>query len=235
MTEPGVEHGRQVRQMFARIASRYDRLNRLMTLGQDRQWRRETVAIACSDRPNRIVDLGTGTGDLALEAFRQNPGALVVAVDFSPEMMAFARKKENGDRIHWVVANGHQLPFTNSTFSASVSGFLVRNLHSLDQFFEEQHRILAPQGKIVTLDTTPPEKSLYKPFLVLYLNLIVPLLGWIFAGDPAAYQYLRDTTKQFLSASALEQKVRQAGFVGVYCVKRMFGIIAIHSGQKPGP
>jgi demethylmenaquinone methyltransferase/2-methoxy-6-polyprenyl-1,4-benzoquinol methylase len=235
MIEETVEHGRQVRQMFARIASRYDRLNRLMTLGQDRRWRRETVAIACRDKPRQIVDLGTGTGDLALEAFRQNPGALVVAVDFSPEMMAYARKKENGDKILWVVANGHHLPFASSTFTASVSGFLVRNLHSLDKFFDEQHRILAPQGMIVTLDTTPPENSLYKPFLVLYLNLIVPLLGWIFAGDPAAYQYLRDTTKQFLSAGALEQKIRRAGFVGVYSVKRMFGIIAIHAGRKPGP
>lgn len=235
MTSEAIEHGRQVRTMFARIAGRYDLLNRLMTLGQDRRWRRETIAIACIDSPRRILDLGTGTGDLAIEALRQNPQARVVAVDFSPEMMVLGRVKEGGSQIQWVVANANHLPFANSTFEASVSGFLVRNLHSLDQFLEEQRRILAPKGRVVCLDTTPPDNSLFKPLLFFYLNLIVPTLGRMFTRDSAAYQYLRDTTKHFLSAGALEQKIAQAGFNQIQFVVRMLGIIAIHSGQNPGP
>ena len=233
VSNEAVEHGRSVRGMFARIVSRYDLLNRVMTFGQDGRWRRETVQEACGENPSLILDLGAGTGDLAIEVLHQHPTAMVVAVDFTPEMMIHGREKRDGDRIQWVVADGQYLPFTNAIFDASISGFLTRNLHAVDPVLAEQLRVLAPNGRIASLDTSPPTRASFKPILDLYLNQLVPLLGLILAGDYAAYGYLRDTTKQFLNAEQLIEKMKEAGFVQVRAVKRMFGIIAIHTGRKP--
>lgn len=233
MSVGAVEHGRFVRQMFARIASRYDLLNRIMTFGQDGRWRRETVRVGCNEEPRMILDLGTGSGDLALEVLRQSPNSSVIAVDFTPEMMNRGREKQNGNRILWVVADGQCLPFTSEIFDTSLSGFLMRNLHRVDPVLAEQYRVLTPGGKITILDTTPPTGSFFKPILAFYITYIVPILGWILAADHAAYSYLRDSTKQFITARQLGMQMRAAGYLKVNAVKRMFGIIAIHSGQKP--
>jgi demethylmenaquinone methyltransferase/2-methoxy-6-polyprenyl-1,4-benzoquinol methylase len=219
--------------MFARISRHYDLLNRVMTFGQDGQWRRETVRIAVGEHARWILDLGAGTGDLALEARRQCPRSNVVAVDFTSEMLILGREKGGGDQIMWIVADGQNLPFKNDVFDSSVSAFLVRNLHLVEPVLIEQHRVLAPEGTAVSLDTTPPTRSIFQPIVNLYLNYVVPLLGRLLARDQAAYQYLRDTTKHFLTSKELEQKMIEAGYIEVESQKKMFGIIAIHSGRKP--
>lgn len=226
-------HDRSVRNMFARISKHYDLLNRIMTFGQDGLWRRETVRFANGDQAHWILDLGAGTGDLAIEALGQYPKANIVAVDFTHEMLLLGREKRGGDQVHWIVADGKNLPFKNDVFGSSVSAFLVRNLHPLDPVLIEQHRVLSPAGTAVSLDTTPPTRSIFRPIINLYLNLFIPLLGRFIAGDHAAYRYLRDTTKQFLTSGELEQKMVDAGYNQVVSQKRMFGIIAIHSGRKP--
>lgn len=233
MTDKGIEHGLTVRAMFARISQRYDLLNRIMTLGQDGRWRKETIQSARVNSVQWLIDLGAGTGDLALEAQRQYPNTKVVAVDFTPEMLRLGREKSGGDLVFWVVADGKHLPFKDDVFDSSVSAFLVRNLFLPDPVLVEQIRVLVPGGKTVSLDTSPPPRSIFQPFIGIYLNFFVPLLGKLFAGDHAAYSYLRDSTRRFLSAEELEGKMTQAGFIEVKSVKRMFGIIAIHSGRKP--
>jgi ubiquinone/menaquinone biosynthesis C-methylase UbiE len=132
MKEMNIQHGRTVRGMFARISRHYDLLNRVMTFGQDGQWRRETVRIAVGEHARWILDIGAGTGDLALEAVRQCPRSNVVAVDFTSEMLILGREKGGGDQIMWIVADGQNLPFKNDVFDSSVSAFLVRNLHLVE-------------------------------------------------------------------------------------------------------
>jgi demethylmenaquinone methyltransferase/2-methoxy-6-polyprenyl-1,4-benzoquinol methylase len=193
--------------MFARISKHYDLLNRIMTFGQDGLWRRETVRIASGDQAHWILDLGAGTGDLAIEALRQYPKANIVAVDFTPEMLILGREKRGGDQVRWIVADGKNLPFKDDVFGSSVSAFLVRNLHPLDPVLIEQRRVLSPAGTAVSLDTTPPTRSIFRPIINLYLNLFIPLLGRFLAGDQAAYRYLRDTTNWIQSGSVAEEDV----------------------------
>jgi demethylmenaquinone methyltransferase/2-methoxy-6-polyprenyl-1,4-benzoquinol methylase len=219
--------------MFARISNRYDHLNRVMTFGQDGRWRKETVQRGTNKNPNTLLDIGSGTGDLAYEALRQHPNATIIAVDFTPEMMLQGRGKPDAHQILWIVADGEHLPFANNAFDGALSGFLLRNLYSVDPALAEQFRVLAPGGRISTLDTTPPAPSIMRPLINLYLNFLIPFLGRILGGDSAAYSYLRDTTKQFLTSEQLVQKMRGAGYVEVRAVKRMLGIIAIYHGQKP--
>lgn len=218
--------------MFARISDRYDFLNRVMTFGQDGKWRKETVQRGTNNKPNTLLDIGSGTGDLAYEALRQHPNATIISVDFSPEMMLHGRGKPDGHRILWIVADGEHLPFTNNAFDGALSGFLLRNLYSVDPVLAEQLRVIVPGGRIAALETSPPAPSIVRPFINLYLNFLIPFLGRILAGDSAAYSYLRDTTKQFLTSEQLVQKMRDTGYVEVMAVKRMLGIIAIYHGKK---
>jgi demethylmenaquinone methyltransferase/2-methoxy-6-polyprenyl-1,4-benzoquinol methylase len=204
-----------------------------MTLGRDRHWRKETVQIAFRHHPRTILDIGTGTGDLALEVIRWQPSTTVVAIDITPEMMVLGRNKRDGDQIHWVIAEGRHLPFESSSFDATISAFLLRNLPRVDPVLNEQLRVLIPNGRMVSLDTTPLSQSIYKPIMLLYMHLWIPILGRIFAGSFHAYQYLGDSTRKFLSAKQLEKVISEVGFEQVRSVKRMLGVIAIHSGKKP--
>lgn len=224
---------RRVRAMFARIAPRYDVMNRLMTAGQDLRWRREVIRRAALQPHQRLLDLGAGTGDLAYEALRQQPLCRPVAGDFTLEMMQVGRQRPWGQRILWTGADALHLPFPNGHFDAVVSGFLLRNVADLDRALREQYRVLKPGGRWVALDTTPPRHNLLWPFIQLHFRLVIPLLGTVLAGDPAAYQYLPNSTTQFLSAEALAQRVEAVGFRQVGFRRRMFGTIAIHWAVKP--
>ncbi|HEY71463.1 MAG TPA: class I SAM-dependent methyltransferase, partial [Anaerolineae bacterium] len=129
-----------MRQLFGRIASRYDLLNRLMTFGQDLRWRRQAVRKLTLDTSPRILDVGAGTGDLCRAILQRQPEAAVIALDFTPEMIALGRIRTDVDRVHWVLADAHHLPFATRTFDGAVSGFLFRNLIDPMQALAEQAR-----------------------------------------------------------------------------------------------
>jgi len=223
----------EVRDMFTRIATRYNLLNRLMTLGQDRAWRRETIRQLDLRQGDRLLDLGTGTGDLAFEALHQTDELRVVASDFTPQMINIGKVRPEGYRLMWVIADAHHLPFTDDAFDAVVSGFLLRNVIDLDAALREQVRILRYAGRIASLDTTPLSTGILRPLLEFFLRRVIPLLGSVFAGDPAAYRYLPETTERFLTAEMLAERLEVAGFDGIYFIRRMFGTIAIHWAKKP--
>jgi demethylmenaquinone methyltransferase/2-methoxy-6-polyprenyl-1,4-benzoquinol methylase len=227
----GVARARFVRQMFARIARRYDLLNRLMTLGQDLRWRREAIDRLSVQEQSVLLDLGTGTGDLALELARRFPTAIVIACDFTPEMLEIARSRDEGGEVCWVIADANYLPFPAETFEGVVSGFLLRNLPAVEAVLGEEFRVLRLGGRVVSLDTTPP-RGLLRPLLNVYLRVVIPLLGWLFAGDVAAYRYLPLSTEAFLAAEQLAERMREAGFGQVAFVRRMLGTVAIHWGSK---
>lgn len=221
-----------VRRMFARIASRYDLLNRLMTFGRDRAWRTEAIRHLAPRQGERILDLGSGTGDLALQITTEHPSVQCIAADLTLEMMEVGRRRPGGERIAWVVADAQHLPFAPGVFDGVISGYLLRNVPDVDVCLAEQFRVSTPAGRIVSLDTTPPQKNLLLPFIRIHLKYIIPLLGKLVAGDAEAYTYLPETTARFLTAEALAERFRQAGYEVEGFVRRMAGTMAIHWGRK---
>lgn len=231
----GGERAQYVRDMFTRIARHYDFMNRLMTGGQDVQWRKEVIRLAqmkssaSSSRTMSLLDLGTGTGDLAREALKRNPQTRVIAADFTLEMMRVGRKPNDPP---YSAADALNLPFKDSTFEAVISGFLMRNVTDVNRSLQEQYRAIKSGGRIVILDTTRPKKNILSPFIWFHMHVMIPLLGKLISGVGDAYEYLPDSTEQFLSAEELAARMTSAGFKNVHFKRLMFGTIAIHWGEK---
>ncbi len=221
-----------IRKMFGKIAPRYDLLNTIMTLVQDIQWRK--ILIKNVDLPKNpvVLDIGCGTGDLSREVVKQNPGSFVIAADFTPEMVFLGSKKNNDSSIQWVIADAQHLPFVKKSFDAVICGFLLRNVPDVDRTLDEQHRVSKNIARVASLDTTPPEDNWLRPFLNIYLNYVIPIMGKWIIGDSSAYKYLSDSTQEFLDANTLVQKFQKAGFSKVVFKKKMFRTMAIHWGSK---
>ena len=228
----GRERSQYVRQMFGRIAPRYDLLNRLMTGGQDLRCRRDAVDALQMSPGFRVLDVGAGTGDIAFEALKRFPQGHIIATDLTYEMMALGRRKPGGECVDWVLADALHLPFGEGAFEGIISGYLLRNVPDVPAALDEQLRVLTSGGRMVSLDTTPPRQNLLKPLIDFYMHRVIPLLGRLITGDAAAYTYLPDTTASFIPADKLAGLMEQAGFSGVSFVRRLFGVMAIHRGQK---
>lgn len=225
----GRERAHYVQSMFTKIAHRYDLMNRLMTGGQDIRWRKEVIELAKLTSRASLLDLGTGTGDLAREALTQVPQVRVTAADFTLEMMRVGKKNGN---LNFSTADALNLPFKDKIFDAVVSGFLMRNVTDVQQALKEQHRTLKPGGRIVVLDTTKPKKNLFSPFIWIHMHIIIPMVGGLLSGMRDAYEYLPDTTENFLTAEELSVRMVAVGFKRVQFKRLMFGTIAIHWGEK---
>jgi demethylmenaquinone methyltransferase/2-methoxy-6-polyprenyl-1,4-benzoquinol methylase len=228
----GTERAKYVQSMFGRIAHRYDLLNRLMTMGQDVGWRKQAIGKLEIKAGDIVLDLGTGTGDIAFETARRHPRTFVVASDFTIEMVLVGKQRPDGDKVAWVIADAMHLPFANECADAVISGYLLRNVPDINQTLGEHHRALKPGGRVASLDTTPPRKNLLLPFLEFYLHRVIPVLGKLVAGDAEAYTYLPSSTEHFLPAETLAERLEQAQFTEVGFVRRMFGTMAIHWGLK---
>ena len=229
---PAAEKPRFVRDMFARIAPRYDLLNRLMTGGQDVRWRREVIRRARLQPGHRVLDIGAGTGDLAAEARRQQPRAWVVAADFTLPMMQVGRQRPQTRGVRWLAADALRLPFPAGVFDAVVSGFLLRNVADVVQALREQYRVLRPGGRIVILETTRPPGGLLGALVRVHFRWGIPTLGRLFAGDAQAYRYLPASSEHFLSAPQLAGHLAAVGFRQVGYRKRMLGTVAVHWAEK---
>lgn len=229
----GQERADYVQEMFARIAGRYDLMNRVMTFGQDVRWRRYVIRQAQLPPDGRLLDIATGTGDIAAEGLRQHPGIQAVGGDFTIEMMLAGKRYPQRRRLQWTVADTLALPFADDSFDAVTSGFLMRNVIDLPGALREQIRVTRPGGRVVILESSPPPRNLLRPFIRLHLNLVIPTLGRLLTGEVDAYRYLPDTTQRFQTPGALAVTMRDAGLQNVdYCLF-MFGTIAVHVGQKP--
>lgn len=226
------DQAQYVQEMFGRIASRYELMNRLMTAGQDARWRREVIRRTQLPSDGRLLDLGAGTGDLAREAVRQEPGIWPAAADFTLQMMRVGRAHHTSTQLNWSAADALCLPFPDQAFEAVVSGFLLRNVIDIDQCLREQHRVLKAGGFMVALDTTRPARNYLRPLIDFYLHVIIPNLGRIITGEADAYTYLPETTENFLEAEKLAARMKRAGFLQVGFRRLMFGTIAIHWGKK---
>lgn len=229
----GQERADYVQGMFARIANRYDRMNRLMTFGQDLSWRRHVIQQAHLPANGRLLDIATGTGDIAYEGLRQLPGLTAVGGDFTIEMMQAGKRIPDRAAILWTAADTLHLPFADNSFDAVTSGFLMRNVIDVPGAFREQMRVTKPGGYIVVLESSPPKKNLLRPFINIHLNYVIPTLGRLVSGQSDAYQYLPNSTQQFKTPESLADLMREVGLIGVSFKLFMFGTIAIHVGQRP--
>lgn len=221
----------QVQNIFTRIAPRYDLMNRLMTGGQDVGWRRMVIARARLNPGDRLLDLGSGTGDLAREALRQQPGCRITAADFTLAMM-LAGKRRSGKPLDWSAADALNLPFASASQDALVSGFLLRNVADLDRALREQLRVLKPGGRWVALDTTRPRRSLLSPLIHFHMHHVIPFLGGLLTGQRDAYTYLPETSESFLRAEELTAHLAAAGYKKIGFQRLNFGTVAIHWGEK---
>ena len=228
----GADRARYVQRMFGRIAGRYDLMNRLMTGGQDVRWRRLVLDLAHLPPGGRLLDLGTGTGDLALEALGRDHGLVAIGGDFTAEMMRVGRRRTGGGQVRWLGADALNLPLPDAKFDAVASGYLMRNVSDVGRALAEQFRVLRPGGRLVCLDTTPPPQNLLRPFINFHLHVVIPLLGRLVAGASDAYTYLPDSTESFLTAEQLAERIAQAGFRDVRFRRLMLGTMAVHWGIK---
>jgi demethylmenaquinone methyltransferase/2-methoxy-6-polyprenyl-1,4-benzoquinol methylase len=214
-----------VRGMFDRIAPVYDAMNRVMTAGLDRSWRRLTVE-AVVQPGDRVLDACCGTGDLAVAAERE--GGIVTGLDFSPRMLERARKKS--ETVTWIEGDLLALPFDEGSFDAATVGFGVRNVADLEAALAELHRVLRPGGRLAILEITQP-RGVLRPFFSLWFERIVPLLGKILPGGKA-YTYLPASVRRFPGAEELAALLEQRGFEQVRF--RLLGgtIVALHTGVR---
>ena len=218
--------------MFDAIAGSYDLMNRVMTLGQDQRWRRFVVAKAQIPQGGRVLDLATGTGDIAALAASSSKNITVCGADFSKNMLKEARNRFAGKNICWQACDANFLPYRDQIFDAVTFGYLLRNVDDALAVLREVHRVLKVGGQVVCLDTTPPQKNLLYPLVRLYFALGIPLLGKILARDQSAYAYLTGSTMNFYTAEELAELFAKAGFGAVGYRRFMLGTICVHWAKK---
>jgi demethylmenaquinone methyltransferase / 2-methoxy-6-polyprenyl-1,4-benzoquinol methylase len=213
-----------VRRMFDRIAPVYDAMNRTMTAGLDRRWRRLTAEAAV--RPgDDVLDACCGTGDLAIAASRA--GGNVTGLDFSPAMLARARRKAPG--LEWIEGDLLALPFADASFDSATVGFGVRNVEDLGGAIEELRRVLRPGGRLGVLEITRP-RGLLAPFYRVWFDGVVPLLGKLLPGG-SAYTYLPASVRRFPGPQELAEMIESAGFRDVRVRLLAGGIVALHTAE----
>ncbi len=228
----GPERAQYVQGMFARISTRYDLMNRLMTGGRDIAWRREVIRLAQLKPEARLLDVATGTGDILIEALRQQPRVLAIGSDFTFEMMITGKSKEGAQAVRWNTADALHLPFPDNTFDAVTSGFGVRNFIDREQAFREQRRVVRPGGRVICLEISKPPRNLLRPFFLFFFSKLVPLLGGVISGQRDAYTYLPQSVNEFLTPDELEAIMEGAGLHEVRYKRLMMSAVAIHIGIK---
>ena len=220
----------QVREMFDRIAKGYDVMNSIMTAGLHHRWRERAIDLAAVGPGSKVLDVATGTGDLAIEAARRvGPTGEVIGSDFSEEMLAGARKKQTPIPIPFEWGNALDLGYEADRFDAATVGFGARNFADLDQGLREMTRVVKPGGRVVVLEITTPQKPPLSTFYEAWFDKLVPLLGRF----DEAYTYLPASVKRFPGPYDLAAKLAGAGLEHVRYIVTAGGIIAIHVGEKP--
>lgn len=225
----------QVKQMFDTISKDYDGLNRIISLGTDIKWRKRIVALLREGAPKRILDIATGTGDLAI-ALSDTGAEKIVGLDLSPGMLEVAASKlaQKGlqGTVELVQGDSEKLPFSDGAFDAVTVAFGVRNFENLDQGLREIHRVLRPGGQLAILETSVPTRTPLKQGYRLYTKYLLPLMGRLFSKDRSAYAYLSESAAQFPHGEAFNNILAKNGFIAIENKPQTLGVATIYVATK---
>jgi demethylmenaquinone methyltransferase/2-methoxy-6-polyprenyl-1,4-benzoquinol methylase len=219
----------RVRWMFGAIARRYDLANHLLSCGADFYWRNRAATLVADWQPARIVDLATGTGDLAFALSRKLPQAEITGVDFSEEMLACARAK--GLR-RTILADAMQLPFDSASIDCVTIAFGLRNLPDYAGALREMQRVLKPGGHLLVLEFSLPRLSILRAIYRFYLHGCLPVVGSLLTGERTAYQYLGDSIEQFPADAAMVSLLEGSGFGSISTEPLTSGVVTIYTAAR---
>jgi demethylmenaquinone methyltransferase/2-methoxy-6-polyprenyl-1,4-benzoquinol methylase len=230
------DRNRKIGEMFSSIAPKYDFLNRLLSFGRDRQWRRQAVAGVRPERGGRHLDVATGTGDVAIEILRQKgDDAFVVGSDISRAMMGIGREKAAcsgwSGRMAFVCAPGEALPFRDGVFDSASIAFGIRNVVDRARGLSEMCRVVRPGGRVVVLEFSLPEGAFFGALYRLYSTMVIPRIGGLFSNR-SAYAYLPESVQAFPSPPAFAEMMRAAGCAEVDYRPLTFGIVTLYVGTR---
>jgi demethylmenaquinone methyltransferase/2-methoxy-6-polyprenyl-1,4-benzoquinol methylase len=227
---------RYVRRLFATIADRYDFITGFLSYGQDRRWKRRLIDLAQLRRSERALDLACGTGDLAFEAAPRV--ALVVGLDLTCRMLQLARARAAaqpraaGRRPAFLAGDMTALPFGSGGFDVVTVGYGLRNVPDLDQALGEIHRVLAPGGRLLSLDFNRPSNAVIRTVYLAYLTLVGSALGYVLHRDPDTYRYIPESIRRYPGAEGVAESMTQHGFTAVRTVPLLGGLMTIHVAVK---
>ena len=226
----------QVREMFDSIAPAYDRMNRTMSFGIDKQWRRRAVDIVCGDNPSFIVDLATGTGDLAIAMAEKMPSARFAGLDLSAGMVEIGRRKVAdaglSDRIELVTGDCLALPFKDEVADAVTIAYGVRNFEHLDKGYSEMFRVLKPGGLLCVVELSTPVNPLVRLFYKLYTRTLIPAIGRMVSKDRRAYSYLPESIAAVPQGDVMLRLISEAGFSEPQFRRLTFGVCTIYTARR---
>jgi demethylmenaquinone methyltransferase/2-methoxy-6-polyprenyl-1,4-benzoquinol methylase len=227
----------KIQTMFSTIARRYDLLNRILSLGIDRSWRKFAVGQLPKDERPVYLDVATGTCDVALEIVQQISGSRVVGVDFSEGMLGIGKEKVRRmgyqDRIDVQSGDAANLPFDDNEFSGSIIAFGIRNVQDYKKGIREMGRVVKSGGKVVILEFTTIQNRFFKPLYRFYITKVLPFIGEIISGKKGAYKYLPASMLAFPAPDELKNVMEEAGLKDVLYHKLTFGAVAVHVGTVP--
>ena len=225
----------QVQSMFNAISIEYDYINKLITFGNDIKWRKKVCEIAKENGPQSILDVATGTGDIALE-LANIEGAKIIGIDISEKMLDIGRKKianQNlSDKIDLVLGDAENLNYSNSSFDTITIGFGVRNFQNLTKGLKESKRVLKENGKLIILESSVPKNSIIKFFYFMISRVYIPFLGLVFSKDKSAYNYLQKSAEKFPSGDQFIEILKDCGFKNITTMRQMLGATSIYVAQK---
>lgn len=225
----------EVKTMFNNIAGRYDFLNHFLSAGIDHTWRKKAIRMVGANHPKTILDVATGTGDLAIAAVVLKPSK-ITGIDIAENMLEIGRKKiiekKLQDLIHFETGDSENLRFAEGSFDAVMVAFGVRNFENLEKGLTEMHRVLNKKGIVVILEFSKPTGFGVRQLYSFYFRFILPFLGRKISGDASAYQYLPDSVNAFPAGKDFLKILDRVGFTKTTCTKLSFGIASLYSGIK---
>ncbi len=225
----------QIRNMFNNIAGRYDFLNHFLSLGIDRYWRKQVVKVLKPYKPEAILDVAAGTGDLSVQLCSLNPRK-ITGIDISEKMLEAGRKKINKKKLNNIIelisGDAENIPFPDNTFDATVAAFGVRNFENTEKGLKEMNRVIKNNGKIVILEFSGAGTFPFNHLYNFYFRRILPLIGKIISGDKSAYSYLPDSVRRFPERDGFLRLLENCSFKNTYYKSLTFGIVSIYVGEK---
>ncbi len=226
----------QVEKMFDTISGNYDILNRIISFGSDIKWRNKILKMILKKSPESILDVATGTGDLAIKFARKSKATKIIGLDISEGMLSVAKKKISdtilSEKVEFIKGDSEALPFSTNSYDAITVSFGIRNFENLEKGLSEIYRVLKPKGLFIILETSIPAKFPFKQGYLFYTKRVLPIIGKIFSKDKFAYTYLSESASVFPYGKKLNNILLKIGFIEVDNKPQTFGVATIYTASK---